>query len=222
MLSGVSVALRVITAPNSAFAHIRDNDGAYFRWSVCIFALSWLLASIVLSMLYPNILPLDRAFQEAGFGMLGGVAVTALIYLIGRLFGGNGSWRKVFSVVFYTSAIIFPMLVVIVGLISISRGPPALASMGGGSSMLVPLSIAPLDGVGQPDFAGSGPWAGVTMDPLASTIITAVVLAALTVWQIVVSVKAVKTVNGFGTAGAFGLLVAANVAYSAPFLLFSM
>ena len=40
MLSGAGVALRVITAPNSAFAQIRDNDGAYFVWSVCIFVFS--------------------------------------------------------------------------------------------------------------------------------------------------------------------------------------
>ena len=56
MLSGAAVALRVITAPNSAFAHIRDNDGAYFVWSVCIFVISGFLMGIVLSVLYPNVL----------------------------------------------------------------------------------------------------------------------------------------------------------------------
>ena len=30
MVSGLGVAPRVITAPNSAFARMRDNDGRYF------------------------------------------------------------------------------------------------------------------------------------------------------------------------------------------------
>ena len=46
VLSGMDVALRVITAPNSAFAHIRDSDGAYFAWSVGIFVLASVLWSV--------------------------------------------------------------------------------------------------------------------------------------------------------------------------------
>ena len=34
-------------------------------------------------------------------------------------------------------------------------------------------------------------------------------------WYVAVSVKAVKTLNGFGTARAFGLLVVAHVGYGA-------
>lgn len=221
MLSGTGVALRVITAPNSAFAHIRDNDGVYFGWSVCIFALSSFLTSIVLATLYPNVLTLENAFLTAGFGLLNGTAITALIYLIGRLFGGNGNWRKVFSVIFYVNAIVFIMSAVAVGLASMGGGAPVLASMGGGS-MLAPLSMAPLDGVGQLDFAGSGSWPGVMTDLLTSLVITMAVLIAFFVWSVVLSVKAVKTVNGFGTAKAFGLFVFANVAYNAAFLPFSM
>ena len=220
MLSGAGVALRVITAPNSAFAQIRDNDGAYFVWSVCIFALSSFLVMITVAILYPYFLTMESAFLESGFDLLGGTAVTALVYLIGRLFGGNGNWRQVFSAVF-TNVVFFPMLVAVVALLSLTGNPPALASMGGGSSMLATLSMAPLSVVGQQDFAGSGPGAGGMVDTLTSLIISIVVLAAFIVWYVVVSVKAVKTVNGFGTAKAFGLLVVANVAYVAAFLPFS-
>lgn len=87
--------------------------------------------------------------------------------------------------------------------------------------MLAPLSMAPLDGVGQPDFAGSGSWPGVMPNWIYLGIIVAV-LFAFFVWSVVLSVKAVKTVNGFGTAKAFGLFVLANVAYNAAFLPFSM
>ena len=222
MLSGADVALRVITAPNSAFAQIRDNDGVYFVWSVCIFALSSFLMYAIFSIRYPNVITLEDMFLGTGFSLLDGTAVTALIYLIGRLFGGNGNWRKVFSVFFYTYVVVVPILVVVMALTSLGGSPPALASMSGGSPMLVPLSMAPLDGVGQPDFAGSGPWPGVMLDRSTSLIIALVVLTALTVWLVVVSVKAIKTVNGFGTAKTFGLLVLANVTYSAAFLPFSM
>ena len=221
MLSGVAVALRVITAPNSAFAYIRDNDGAYFRWSVCIFALSCLLTGIVLFVLYPYVLPLGDALLQAGLNLLAGAAVVALVYLIGRLLGGSDSWRKVFSTLFYTNVILFPTLIVFAGLASISGGIPALASMSG-ASMLVPLSMAPLDGAGQPGFTGSGPWTGAMANPLAHLVISITTSVALVVWYVVVSVKAIKTVNGFGTARAFGLLVAANVAYHAAFLPFSI
>ena len=212
MLSGAGVALRVITAPNSAFAQIRDNDGAYFVWSVCIFVITWFPMTIVLYMLYPNAPSLEDAFQQAGLGMLGGVAITALIYLVGRLLGGNGSWRKVFAVVFYTNVMVFPMVIAAAGLAPLGGGHPALESMGGGSPMLMPLSMAPFGGAGQPNSAGFGPWVGATLAPL---IITLAVSVAILVWYVAVSVKAVKTVNGFGTARAFGLLVVAHVGYGA-------
>lgn len=42
------------------------------------------------------------------------------------------------------------------------------------------------------------------------------------VWYVAVSVKAVKTLNGFGTARAFGLLVVAHVGYGAALSLLPM
>ena len=85
--------------------------------------------------------------------------------------------------------------------------------------MLMPLSMAPLGGAGQPDSAGFGAMGqGQRRTCWPPLIITLAVLVAILVWYVVVSVKAVKTVNGFGTAKAFGLLVVANVGYGAALL----
>lgn len=218
MISGLDVALRVITAPNSAFAHIRDNDGAYFRWAVCIFVLASILTPIASAALYPALLQWENALMKVWLGLLGGTASTALIYLMGRVLGGNGSWRKVFSVVFYTNVIAFPPLVVLAVLAAMSGSPTVLASLSGSSTMLVPMAETPLGGAGQPDFAGfgqgAGDWIGLFM------IVSIAALIAYWVWSIVISVKAVKTVNGFGTGKAFGLLVivyATFIAVSVPF-----
>ena len=57
-----NVVLRVITAPNSAFAQIRDSDEKYFASSIGIF----LVASVIgLLVMVPFVMmPLDDAYYD--------------------------------------------------------------------------------------------------------------------------------------------------------------
>ena len=224
MLSGLGAALRVITEPSLTFEQIRDNDGAYFRWSVCIFALASLLATIASTMIHPTFPGWESTLAEMGRGLLGGIAFTVLVYLIGRLLGGNRSWRKVFTVVFYTNVIIFPLLVVLVVLASLSGSPAVLSSLSGSPAVLAPMAATSLGGAGQPDFgqAGIGQWAGGLVGLFAILIVTIVALVAYWVWTIVITVKAIKTVNGFGTGKALGLLVIVFVVFIAASVPLSM
>lgn len=198
MLSGLGVALRVMTAPNSAFAQIRDNDGRYFAWSVGVFVLGSLLGSILFAPLDPASEEWEGAVLFAGVNLLTGMIFPAVIYLVGRRFGGNESWRKVFSVIFYTYVLIFPAFVAFV----------VLTLLAGGFSMWALLAE-----MGQPDFFES-PEAVDRARTLMDVVLGYVGLLgigafAFAAWVVVVSVKAVKAVNGFGTAKAFGLIVLA-------------
>lgn len=162
MLAALDVMLRVITAPNSAFADIRDDADRYFPWSLGIVVfVSALAAAIEYRSLYVIIGIIA--------GILSSFAFAALIYVFGRLFGGNKSWKPVFSVIFYTEIIIAP------------------------AAIVVTL-------IGQMQHVAF--W---------NLSIVIAVLMPLIVWAMVVTVKAVKVVNGFGTAKAFGLIVLAIV-----------
>jgi hypothetical protein len=59
----LNVILRVIAAPNSAFAQIRDNEEKYFVSSIGIF----LFASVIglLVMIPFLMMPLDNAYYES-------------------------------------------------------------------------------------------------------------------------------------------------------------
>ncbi len=185
MPSGLSMALRVMMSPNSAFAQIRDSDGGYFAWSAGIFAFSCVLWDI-------SSVRFDVGGGVALWGartMLGGVISTAVIYLVGRQLGGNGSWKAAFSVIFYAHVYIAPMAV-------------AVAALGF------------LDGLGPAGMGLSeaGPNVSSILDFTGISAVRTIATVAFLAWGLVLWVKAVKTVNGFGAAKAFGLIILGGVA----------
>lgn len=203
MPSGLGMALRVMAAPNSAFARIRDNDGRYFVWSAGIFALGCALSTVAYAAIVGGV-----AALWAAHALLGGVISTALIYLVGRRLGGNGSWRKVFAAVFYAHVYMVPLFAAVAALTLATEG-------------LAPLDF--LGGLGLAGIAGGGT-AGVSIDASVGTVSLLAVLLAVTAaffaWGVVLWVKAVKTVNGFGTAKAFGIVAlgwAASIVATMPF-----
>ncbi len=207
MLSGMDVALRVITAPNSAFAHIRDSGGTYFAWSVGIFVLASVLWSVSFASLDADLEYWETVALYVGTDLLSGVVFGAVIYLVGRQLGGNGMWRTVFSAVFYTGVLALLAFALFA----------ALALLAGGSSPLAFLADAD-----RWDFESieDGELSGEVMDYILDLAVLAVGGIAFVVWTVVVLVKAVKTVNGFGTAKAFGLVVmavAVSAIVAAPF-----
>ncbi|MDH3765291.1 MAG: hypothetical protein OER82_05725 [Nitrosopumilus sp.] len=58
----LNIILRIITAPNSAFAQIRDNEEKYFVQSIGVFVLSSVLS--VLILLPFVMVPLDEVYFE--------------------------------------------------------------------------------------------------------------------------------------------------------------
>ena len=167
MLDKLEMASQVIMRPNSAFATLRDDDHLYFRPSIVVL----LLTSIVgagLGSTMPAITgqPTMNAVVVFGLTVLWVVANACTVYLIGRALGGNKSWRKVLTVLFYMSIIWIPV---------------ATASS---TSSLLPFDLQ-----------------GVAF----------VMVVAILTWAIIINVKAVKVLNGFGTAKAFGILILSEI-----------
>ena len=219
MLAGLIVAMRVITAPNSAFAHVRDNGGRWLVWSAGIYV----LASLALVLLNPQYafvtdsvpyvpepngglqaaehsqnqaLDLGTISRFAATVLLMGCIPPALIYLLGRLFGGNKSWQKVFAVVFYTHTIYFPLIAIAMILFLVSDG-----------------SLSTIFGVVQiPEQSGDLEY-GIPF--LVWIILRYTVILVAIVWSIAVLAKAVRVVNGFGLGKSLGMIA---LAYLATFI----
>ncbi len=109
-----NVILRVITAPNSAFAQIRDNEEKYFASSIGIFFIASVIGLLVILPFV--IMPLNGAYYEifeendidvdiptggadivlfVGISIVTGIISNALFYFIGKKLGGNTNWKKV-------------------------------------------------------------------------------------------------------------------------------
>ena len=202
--------LGVINSPNTTFAKIRDNDEKYFASSVAIF----LVASIVgLLVMVPFVMmPLDATYYEVfeenqidvdipvgwsdaflfvGVNIVIGIISNGLFYFIGKKLGGNKSWKKVFSVLFYAYVPTIPMMLVFSVLVYIMWGsltgidPFYLMAPGSDEEEIFSL-IAPV------------------LSYVGLMILVAIIFV---VWIFIITIKAVKTVNGFGTAKSFGLIL---------------
>lgn len=198
MLSGLDAAIRLVTAPNSAFAQIRDNYERYFAWSVGIFVSSIFLSNALFALLDPDLADTGGFVLDVGAGLLAGIVFTAAAYLLGRLLGGNRNWRAVFSVLFYTNVLAFPLLAAFAALALLA-----------GYGMMWPLIPS-----GQLDLEFN------LLGNLGYLALLGMCIIAAMVWIVIVLVKAAKTVNGFGTAKAFGIIVlafVASLAVAAPF-----
>lgn len=214
-----NVILRVITAPNSAFAQVRDNEEKYFAQSIVLLVFTSILGAL---LLVPFIMiPLDDLYFEGvdddnfptdntdvslfvGINTLNGLFSAVLFYFIGKKIGGNTNWKKVFSVIFHTHVPLIPMSVILSILLFLMMD--SIASID--SSLLMEL-----DEDEEQILSLIGPMLGYVGLFVTVTI-------AFVVWIFVVSVKAVKTVNGFGTAKAFGLIILVMIISSivtAPF-----
>ena len=165
MLAGLVMILRVIIAPNSAFAEIRDNADRYFPWSLGIVVFMAILFAVT-DPLTPFAKDQSNIAIDMAVSILGSFVSAAVIYLFGRLFGGNKNWKQVFSAIFYAQIIAIPI--------------PVVSTLAGQTASLSPFS--------------------------GLLLAIAVVVPAI-VWAVIVMVKSVKVINGFGTAKAFGLIV---------------
>lgn len=200
----------MITAPNSAFAQIRDNEEKYFVSSVGVF----LIASVIgLLVMVPFVMmPLDPAYYESfeendidvdiptggadiilfvGISIVTGIIGNVLFYFIGKKLGGNTNWKKVFSVMFYAYVPAIPMMVIMSGLIFL---------MWGSLVAIDPSYLMTPDADEEEVFS-------LIMPVLGYVGLLALAAIVFFVWIFVVSIKGLKVLNGFSTAKAFGLVI---------------
>ena len=206
----LNVILRVIAAPNSAFAQIRDNEEKYFVSSIGIF----LFASVIglLVMIPFLMMPLDDAYYESfeendidvdipadwadvilfvGISIISGIISNVLFYFIGKKLGGNTNWKKVFSVFFYAYVPIIPMMVMLSVLMFL---------MWSSLTAIDPSFFMTPDADEEEMFS--------LIEPVLGYVgLMAIVAIGFVAWIFIVSIKAVKTVNGFGTTKAFGIII---------------
>lgn len=203
MVSYFDIILRVITSPNSAFAEIRDNENKYFVSSIGILIFTSILIILPFIMIsfddsyFAGVDDADFPPNEIdliffiGSGVLSGIISAVLLYFIGKKLGGNNNWKKVFSVIFYAYIPAIPFYIVISGLLFLM-----MATFPG----IDPSFFQTLDGDEDEILSMMGPALGYMG-------ILALVTIAFVIWIFIISVKAIKTLNGFSTAKAFGLLI---------------
>ena len=205
-----NVIFGVITSPNSTFVKIRDNDERYFLFSVGVF----LLASIIgLLVMVPFVMmPLNTAYYETfaenqidvdipvdwsdallfiGVGIITGIISNVLFYFIGRTLDGNKNWKKVFSVLFFAYVPTIPMMLLLSVLVFL---------MWASFVAIDPSHLMAANFDEEEIFSLIGP----VLSYVGLLVIVAIVFI---VWIFIVLIKAVKTVNEFGTAKSFGLIV---------------
>lgn len=200
----------MITSPNLAFAQIRDNEEKYFAQSIALLIISSILGALAILPLV--MIPLDDAYFEfegtddidTGFPLeesavalsfvstvLSGFVSAALYYFIGKKLDGNVNWKKVFSVVFHVHAVVIPITIII----SI-----VLFFMWSSFTSIDPSILLDPNINNEDAFSVLGSFIGYV-------ILLVILGIGFTIWGLIVSIKAIKTVHGFSTGKAFGLII---------------
>ena len=202
--------LHVITSPNSAFSQLRDNEEKYFVQSLALLIISSVLGGF--AVLPFVVMPLDDAYfgfegtenidktfplddssvgLSVGSSMLSGFVSATLYYFIGKKLDGNTNWKKVFSVVFHIHAVMIPITVVMAILLFLMWD----------SFTSVDPSILLDSNIGEEEvFSLLGSF-------IAYVILLAILGICFAIWGLIVTIKAVKAVHGFGTGKALGLII---------------
>ena len=210
----LSLILRVITSPNSAFSQIRDNEEKYFVQSIVLLIISSLIGG--LTVLPFVMMPLDDAYFEfggtenidntfpledsavvfsIGSSILSGFFSAILYYFIGKKLDGNTNWKKVFSVIFHIHAIMIPITIIMTILLFL---------MWGSFTSIEPSILLDPNIDEENVFSLLGSFIGYV-------ILLAVLGIGFAIWGLIVTIKAVKTVHGFGTGKAFGLIILVGI-----------
>lgn len=206
----LDLILRVIISPNSAFLQIRDNEEKYFAQSVALLIISSILGGLV--VLPFAMMPLDDAYFEfegsedientfpladsaiglsIGSSILSGFVSALLYYFIGKNLDGNANWKRVFSVIFHIHAIVIPVTVILAILVFL---------MWGSFTSVEPSFLLDPNVEDEEVFSLLGPFIGYI-------ILLAILGIGFAIWILIVTIKAIKTVHGFGTGKSFGLII---------------
>ena len=141
-----------------------------------------------------------------GTSILSGFVSAILYYFIGKRLEGNGNWKKVFAVVFHVHAVAIPITIIIAIVIFFMWS----------SFTSIEPSILLDPNIPEEDlFPTLGPFIGYVA-------LLAVLGVGFAVWMIIVTIKAIKTVHGFGTGKAFGLIILVGIISSVLNIPFSL
>ena len=206
----LDIIIRVFTSPNSAFSQIRDNEEKYFAQSIALLIIASILGG--LAVLPFVMMPLDDAYfefegtedidetfplKDSAVGMsivstlISGFVSAALYYYIGKKLDGNTSWKKVFSVVLHVNAIVIPITIIMAILLFL---------MWGSFTTIEPSVLLDPNLDDEQVFSLLGSFIGYV-------ILLGILGTVFAVWGLIVSIKAIKTVHGFSTGKAFGLIL---------------
>jgi hypothetical protein len=209
-----NLILRVIISPNSAFSQVRDNEEKYFAQSIALLIISSILGGFV--VLPFVMMPLDDAYFEfegtddidntfpledsavglsIGSSILSGFVSAILYYFIGKKLDGNTNWKKVFSVVFHVHAVMIPITIIMAILLFLMWN--SFTSID--PSILLDPTISEED-----VFSLLGSFIGYV-------ILLAILGMGFAIWGLIITIKAIKTVHGFGTGKAFGLIILVGI-----------
>ena len=164
--------LLVIVRPNSAFATIRDNADRYFWWSVIVFGLSYVVFTICGHLVYSELsyLGMSPPIMTVTYIILYVLGFVTLVYIIGKVWGGNQCWKKVFTVMFYKNVALILVFTIMTIIWYFSR------------VIETPLS----DSLSQ-------------FFLLESTIILVIGIFGFAIWANIMTIKAIKVVHEFST-----------------------
>lgn len=186
--------LGILKSPNLTLREICDNEGSYLISSVIILVLASVftvsmangpldenIASVSQFGIWMSDDPIDW-ITDAIFGFLASVVLIVIIFLIGKKFGGIGNFKKIFAVISHAT-----LPVVIGGIISFA----AFFAL----SSTIPDTVDETDS--QFQYFGLAFYFGV--------------IVPFSIWSLIISIKAIKIANGFGTGKALGIILLASI-----------
>ena len=184
----------MLKSPNQSLHEICNNEDQYLVSSVIILIFASVfsinMANGPLDDTIPSVSQFGIWFSDEPIywisdgllGLLGSIILIAIIFVMGKKFGGIGNFKKIFTVISHAS------LPVVIGSVVIF-------------AMFFVLSSTMSDSIDETDsefqYFGMVSYFGV--------------LVPLAIWSLIISIKALKIANGFGTGKAFGILLLATV-----------
>ncbi|MGD8708717.1 MAG: YIP1 family protein, partial [Nitrosopumilaceae archaeon] len=195
----------------------------YFVQSIVLLVISSIIGGLV--VLPFVMMPLDDAYfefegaedidntfplEDSSVGLsvfsslLSGFVSAMLYYFIGKSLDGNTNWKKVFSVIFHVHAVMIPITIIMAILVFL---------MWGSFTAVEPSILLDPNIDNEEVFPLLGPFIGYV-------ILLAILGIGFAIWILIVTIKAIKTVHGFGTGKAFGLIILVAIitsVFSVPF-----
>lgn len=198
-LQKIGIIAQILKSPNSAFREISENSGHYFVFSVIIFAISyglWLyplytrqVAATIGEIRYEwsAAIYAIETVQIVASPLLG----FAVIFYVGKRFGGTLSFKKIFSAL---SHCLIPMII-----------GSAIVILGTGiyESIFV-------DGNHSSEYDKLASYALVFV--LRHDMVFGLIGLSFIVWSVILAIKAVKIVNNFETKRSLGIIMLSGAA----------